>query len=48
MAEETKQFWGNRWSQSADHQKDAKWIQDFRSEFNVNKHEKIDIITGSL
>ena len=48
VAEETKQFWGNRWSQSADHQKDAKWIQDFRSEFNVNKHEKIDIITGSL
>ena len=48
VAEETKQFWGNRWSQSADHKKDAKWIQDFRSEFNVNKHEKIDIITGSL
>ena len=48
VAEETKQFWGNRWSHSADHKKDAKWIQDFRSEFNVNKHEKIDIITGSL
>ena len=28
MAKETKQFWGNIWSQSVDHQKDAKWLQD--------------------
>ena len=27
-----KQFWGNIWSQSADHKKDAKWLQDLRSE----------------
>ena len=47
-AEEWKQFWGNIWSQSADHTKDAKWIQDLRSEVNVKKQEKIDIITGSL
>ena len=32
VAEESKQFWGNIWSQSADHQKDAKWLQDLRSE----------------
>ena len=29
VAEESKQFWGNIWSQSADHKKDAKWLQDF-------------------
>ena len=27
MAEESKQFWGNIWGQSADHKKDAKWLQ---------------------
>ena len=48
VAEESKQFWGNLWSQSADHKKDAKWLQDLRSEVNVNKQEKIDITTGSL
>ena len=29
VAEESKQFWGNIWSQSADHKKDAKWLQDY-------------------
>ena len=48
MAEESKQFWGNTWSQSADHKKDAKWLQDLRSEVNVKKQEKIDITTRSL
>ena len=28
--------------------KDAKWLQDLRSEVNVKKQEKIDITTGSL
>ena len=48
VAEESKQFWGNIWSQSADHKKDAKWLQDLRSEVNVKKQEKIDITTRSL
>ena len=48
MAEESKQFWGNIWSQSADHKKDTKWLQDLRSEVNAKKQEKIDITTGSL
>ena len=48
MTEESKQFWGNIWSQSADHKKDAKWLQDLRSEVNVKKQEKIDITTESL
>ena len=30
MAEESKQFWENIWSQSEDHKKDAKWLQDLR------------------
>ena len=32
VAEESKQFWVNIWSQSVDHKKDAKWLQDLRSE----------------
>ena len=48
MAEESNKFWENIWSQSADHKKDAKWLQDLRSEVNVKKQEKIDINTGSL
>ena len=43
-----RKFWGNIWSQSADHKKDAKWLQDLRIEVNVKKQEKIDITTGSL
>ena len=43
VAEESKQFWGNIWSKSADHKKDAKWLEDFRSEVNVKKQEKKDI-----
>ena len=48
MAEESKHFSGNIWSHSADHKKDAKWLEDLRSEVNVKKQEKIDITTGSL
>ena len=48
VPEELKQFWGNIQSQSAEHKKDVKWIQDLQSETNVKKHEKIVIITGSL
>ena len=48
MAEESKQFWGKIWSQSADHKKDEKWLQHLRSGVNVKKQEKIDITTGSL
>ena len=48
MAEESKQFWGKIWSQSADHKNDRKWLQDLRSEVDVKKQEKIDITTGRL
>ena len=48
MAEESNQFWRNLSNQSADHKKNAKWLQDLRSEVNVKKQEKIDITTGSL
>ena len=48
VAEESKQFCGNIWNQSADHNKVTKWLQDLRSEVNVKKQEKIDITTGSL
>ena len=48
MAEKSKQFWGNIWSQSAYHKKDVNWVQNLQSEVNVKKQEKIDITTGSL
>ena len=48
VAEESKQFWGNIWSQPADHKKDAKWLHNLQTEVNVKKLEKIDITTGSL
>ena len=48
VAEESKQFWGNIWSQSADQKKDVKCLQDLQSEVNVIKQEKIDITTRSL
>ena len=48
MTEESKQFWENIWKQSADHRKDAKWLQDLQSEVNVKKQEKMDITTRSL
>ena len=48
MAEESKQFWGNIWSQSADHKKHGKWLQELQSEVNVKKQEKIRINAGSL
>ena len=48
MAEESKQIWGNIWSQSADHNKNVKWLLDLRGEVDVKKQEKIDITTGSL
>ena len=44
VAEESKQFWGNIWNQSADHKKDAKLLRDLRSEVNVKKQENINII----
>ena len=48
VPEEPKQFWGNIWSQSADHKNDTNWLKDLLSEVNVKKQEKIDITTGSL
>ena len=32
VAEESKKFWRNIWSHSASNEKDAKWLQDMRSE----------------
>ena len=43
VAEGSKEFWGSIWSQSVDHKKDAKWLQDLQNEVNVKKQEKIDI-----
>ena len=34
--------------ESADHKKDAKWLQDLRSDVKIKKQEKIDITTESF
>ena len=40
VAEESKQFWGNIWSQSADHKKNANWLQELQSEVNVKNRRR--------
>ena len=47
-AEESKKFWGDIWSESVDHNRDAKWLKDLQSEVNVTKQEKVDITKESL
>ena len=47
-AEGLKKFWGDIWSESVDHNKDAKWLKDLQSEVNVTKQEKVDITKESL
>ena len=47
-AEESKRFWGPIWSESVDHNRDAKWLKDLQNEVNVTKQEKIDITKESL
>ena len=36
-AKESKRFWGDIWSESVDHNRDAKWLKDLQSEVNVYK-----------
>ena len=40
VTEESKQFRGNIWSRSADHKKDARWLQDLQSEVNVKNRRR--------
>ena len=47
-AEESKIFWGPIWSESVDHNRDAKWLKDLQNEVNVTKQEKVDITKESL
>ena len=36
-AEESKKYWGDIWSKSVGHNRDAKWLKDLQSEVNVTK-----------
>ena len=38
--EESKTFWGDIWSESVDHNTDAKWLKKLQSEVIVTKQEK--------
>ena len=46
--EESKKFWGDIWSESVYHNRDAKQLKDLQSEVNVIKPEKVDITKESL
>ena len=46
-AEESKKFLGDIWSESVDHNRDAKWLKDLQSEVSVTKQEKVDITKDS-
>ena len=47
VAEESNQLW-ETYGVSLQSIRSSKWLQDFQSEINVKKQEKIDITTGSL
>ena len=47
-AEESKKFWGDIWSESVDHNRDAKWLKNLQSEVNVTKQEKVNMTKESL
>ena len=47
-AEESEKFWGDIWSESVDHNSDAKWLKDLCSEVSVTKQEKADIAKENL
>ena len=47
-AEESRKFWRDICSESVDHSRDAKWLEDLQSEVNVTKQEKLDITKESL
>ena len=36
-AEESKEFWGDIWSELVDHNRDAKWLKYLQGEVNVTK-----------
>ena len=46
--EESKKFWGDIWSESVDHNRGARWLNNLQSEINVTKQEKVDITKESL
>ena len=48
MLKESKMFWGDIWSESVDHNRNAKWFRNLQKEVNVTKQEKVDITKESL
>ena len=46
-AEESKKFWGDIWSESVGHNRNAKWLKNLQSEINLTKQEKVDITKES-
>ena len=48
-AKEAKEFWSAIWSNEAQHNRDAKWLKDFKKEFYQEEgQEKIEITTEKI
>ena len=47
-AEESKKVWRDIWSESVDHNMDAKWLKDLQNEVSVTKRDKVHITKESL
>ena len=47
-AEESKKVWRDIWSESVDHNRDAKWLKDLQNEVSVTKRDKVHITKESL
>ena len=45
---ESKKFCEDIWSESVDHNRYPKWLNDLQSEVNVAKYKKVDITKESL
>lgn len=46
--EETVGFWRCMWGQSSDHNKDAEWLKELKSEIHINRQGNISITKESV
>ena len=48
LENQNKRFWGDIWSKSVDHNRDAKWLKNLQSAVSVTKWKKVDITKEGL
>ena len=47
-AEESKQFWSNKWDNEKEHERKAEWLRELRVEKNNMKQNDINITTEMI